>query len=180
MKKFLMTCIIAMTSAGIYGFIDMSRDIHNGTMIKYEDQSEPMAKAYTHARTQKQAVNNAIREKLAVLAANKKKEESKIILQDMNVKASYFSRGEEIYEPPTQADLLEEEEAPNMEEVSTTVVPVKADTVKTVPPSTAQVEVTSTQEKPLAEVTVGTTADISPRYFSRGSPKYYKKSIAKK
>src|SRR4051812_17954494 len=101
MKKFLTTCIIAMISAGIYGFIDMSRDIHNGTMIKYEDQSGPKIKAYTLARSQSQAVNNSIQEKLVVLAGEKKKleEEKKKKAAVMEFNVSDFSRGEGIYIP---------------------------------------------------------------------------------
>ena len=173
MKKFLITCIIAMTSAGIYGFIDMSRDIKNGTMINYEDQSAPKEKAYTRAKNQQQAAN-AISEKLAVVEANKKKlkDAEKLKLEQSEIKASYFSRGEEIYMPPTETELTTEKtDAP--------LTSAKKDTVKTTPPPTTA-QAIKPESKPVAVVEETQAPVLEARYFSRGSPKMYKKSLAKK
>jgi hypothetical protein len=36
MKTFLTLCVLAMVSAGLYGFVDMAKDVNNGTMIQYD------------------------------------------------------------------------------------------------------------------------------------------------
>ena len=163
-----------MTSAGIYGFIDMSRDIKNGTMIHYEDLSTPIVKAYTRSKNQQQATANAISEKLAVIEANKKKLEDaeKLKIAETELKFSDFSRGEGIYLPPTETELTTEKtDAP--------FTSAKKDTVKTTPPpSTAQV--IKPESKSVAVVEETQAPVLEARYFSRGSPKMYKKSLAKK
>ena len=169
MKKFLITCIIAMFSAGIYGFIDMSRDIKNGTMIQYEDLSAPKVKAYTRARTQAQAINTSIQEKITEYAEAKKKseEENKKKLELTNMKFEDFSRGEEIYLPPT--DVTTEIVEPETN--------AKADTAKVVvPPTTADAK----QVSEVTTVAVVEEPSLNERMFSRGSPRMYKKTLAKK
>ena len=175
MKKFLTICIIAMTSAGIYGFIDMGREIHNGTMIQYEDLSAPTVKAYTRAKNQQQATANAISEKLAVIEANKKKlaEKEKLIINQANLKFEDFSRGEEIYLPANPNEVSLDEQSNTQDATS------KTDSVKTTtPPTTSQFKKPETT--PVAVVEETRAPVLEARYFSRGSPKMYKKSLAKK
>lgn len=51
MKKFLILTILAMTSAGIYGFVDMAGDISDGTMIDYrKTESLPKKPAASRVR----------------------------------------------------------------------------------------------------------------------------------
>lgn len=41
MKMFLMTSIVAMLTAGIFGAVDLAKDLNNGTMIEYNDEAAP-------------------------------------------------------------------------------------------------------------------------------------------
>lgn len=41
MKMFLMTSMIAMLTAGIFGAVDLANDLKNGTMIEYNDEAPP-------------------------------------------------------------------------------------------------------------------------------------------
>lgn len=43
MQKFLLITVIAMLAAGIYGTVDLTLDLKNGTFIEYEDEGESTA-----------------------------------------------------------------------------------------------------------------------------------------
>ena len=49
MKLIITTAIIAMFSAGVYGFIDLSLDLENGTMVQYEQEEQDKNNTLTAA-----------------------------------------------------------------------------------------------------------------------------------
>jgi hypothetical protein len=56
MKLIITTAIIAMFSAGVYGIIDISRDLENGTMVQYEQEEQDNNNTLTAAAYFTQAI----------------------------------------------------------------------------------------------------------------------------
>jgi len=46
MKTLLIAATLAFITAGIYGAIDVSRDIKNGTFIQYQDEDKIVVEAF--------------------------------------------------------------------------------------------------------------------------------------
>ena len=104
MKIFLMTCIAAMVSAGVYGTIDLAQDIHQGTFIQYEKEDSPIVNSLT-------TINNNVSNRLKIHTVKNetKKEEnvSKPVINLSDLKMEYFSRGEPIYLPELETALTD-------------------------------------------------------------------------
>ncbi len=142
-----------MISAGIYGTIDLAKDINQGTLIQYEKEEASTVKSFVLA------------EKKLAQSANTGKVVAKNALPPPTPKVSdlkieYFSRGE----PPMYSviELLEIDSAkksPNSAIVAKESVTVaKAET-----------------EKEVAVLPVKEERKFSPKLFSRGRPRPYKK-----
>src|SRR5437868_8108273 len=86
MKTLLATSIIAMVAAGIYGTVDLARDIKQGTLIQYEKEDAPLKIVKNlHVKTIK---NEVVR----TLAEAVKKEKTETSTKRNEVKMEYFSR----------------------------------------------------------------------------------------
>jgi len=109
MQKFLLITVIAMLAAGIYGTVDLARDLKNGTLIEYEDEGEETASVSQFAyRTKGIFKRTNVR-----VAAKKevKKPVPTLVNSFSDLSFEDFSRGE----PPMylEAMLLEKMGAPD-------------------------------------------------------------------
>jgi hypothetical protein len=85
MKIFLSTCIIAMISAGLYGTIDLARDISHNTYIQYE---EGLVGLNANTASEK-SLSNVIRKAREEVSTERGK---KINAETPELKMEYFSR----------------------------------------------------------------------------------------
>lgn len=85
-----------MISAGVYGTVDLAKDIRQGTLIQYEKEDAPLVNSLkTGNRNLSHLVN------IHTVKAETKKEEkiSNPELKLSDLKMEYFSRGEPMYLP---------------------------------------------------------------------------------
>src|SRR5438105_2391249 len=92
MKLFLVTSIVAMISAGIYGTVDLARDIKQGTLIQYEKENIQQVNLFTASKRNLGQLTNSLK----VQAGRVEKIET---TKDPDFKIEYFSRGEAMYLP---------------------------------------------------------------------------------
>lgn len=90
MKIFLNTCIVAMISAGIYGTIDVAKDISNDAYIQYETDENNVASNAVQQKGLSNVIRTARRE---VTASSEKKK----IVREPELNMEYFSRSGPVY-----------------------------------------------------------------------------------
>ena len=165
MKSFLMTAIIGMLVAGIYGTVDLTLDIKNGTLIEYEDEDVMEIAAFAGNRTGAFAEDPAenVSRKKAVYTENEKLKLAKVRLKDFSlsdIDISDFSRGE----PPMTYDaLLDEPMAPDSL-VNAEVVSALNDTVAAIH------EKINKEVKKDSSGIVKEERKLSLKLYSRGRP----------
>jgi len=116
MRTFLMLSVIGMLAAGIYGTIDLTFDLKNGTFIEYEDEDVVLATAFAVSARgifTENPVKNVKKKKIAY-AEREKLRLSEVSIKDFSlsdIEFSDFSRGE----PPMIYDelLLDRPTAPD-------------------------------------------------------------------
>lgn len=90
MKIFLNTCIIAMISAGIYGTVDVARDISHDTYIQYEEGENNVASN----AVQQKSLSNVIRAAQHEVSTESEKKKT---VKEPELNMEYFSRSGPVY-----------------------------------------------------------------------------------
>jgi hypothetical protein len=108
MKTLLIAATLAFIAAGIYGAIDVSRDVKNGTFIQYEDEDKIVVEVFGKND------NSIVEKKKKQFAVKNKASVAEVKVSDFSmsdIKISDFSRGE----PPMlyEAMLLEKVGSPD-------------------------------------------------------------------
>ena len=131
MKILLIGATIAFITAGIYGTIDLTRDLKNGTYIRYEDEDAVSVTQFTGKQnqiSQKNAITLAEKQRLNEVRKNKISVKNMAVADFSlsDIKMSDFSRGE----PPMfyESMLLEKVGAPDSV-TSTEVASAISDTI---------------------------------------------------
>ncbi len=106
MRILLIAATIAFISAGVYGALDVTRDIKNGTFIQYEDEDAVFVNQFGGKHTKVFTKNS-----LQVADKKEEKADKKTSLSLNEIDFSTFSRGE----PPMfyESLLLEKVGAPD-------------------------------------------------------------------
>ncbi|HEY6159737.1 MAG TPA: hypothetical protein VI112_00900, partial [Bacteroidia bacterium] len=106
MKLILSSALLAMISAGIYGVVDFSKDVSNGTLIDYRHNLH-LARFLKGRGFFSTHGSDAIRQTIALNAkkkeeADRKKKQQELLEQQENYSIMNFSREE----PPMSPDEL--------------------------------------------------------------------------
>lgn len=162
MKIFLLTSVMAMLAAGIYGTIDLALDVRNGTLIQYEEE-EPVTMERFIAKSKTGL-------KATQLKTAQKKEVVKppVLLNDFSM--SDFSRGE----PPMFLEaLLPVADSLNDSLKNTDIAAALGDTVKAMQEAAEE----EAQKKP-APLKPEEARKLDMRLYSRSKPRSYAKEVA--
>ena len=149
MKFFLITCIVAMISAGVYGTIDLAKDIRLGTLIQYEKEDGPVV---TSLAQKNKSISQLVNIHTVKTETEKEEKTSNPTIQLSDLKMEYFSRGE----PPDFAmlELMEVDSAKQM-----------ADSLLVSTESVSEIKTDPVIEE----------RKLSPQLFSRSRPRPYVK-----
>ncbi len=94
MRSFLLTSVICMLAAGIYGTIDLTFDLKNGTFIQYEDEGEAVeVSQFAYAS---KGIFKKTNVKVAQKKETKKSAAPTLITSFTDLEFEDFSRGEPI------------------------------------------------------------------------------------
>lgn len=100
MKTIIATSVIAMISAGVYGFIDLSNDLNSGTMVQYAHEGEQPAREDALAEafaissvTREVQMKSAGRSVANNAVKDVPKKEKKVRVETFTIDLSEFSRG---------------------------------------------------------------------------------------
>lgn len=156
MKSFLLTSVICMLAAGIYGTIDLTFDLKNGTFIQYEDEDGVAVSQFA-------ASSKGVFKHANLQVAHKVSKPEPTLLNnfsDLNI--SDFSRGE----PPMymEAMLLEKVGAPDSV-VSADVSTAINDTLAAITEKTKTDSLATAKEE----------RKFSLKLYSRGKPRTIKR-----
>jgi hypothetical protein len=162
MKTFLTTCIVAMISAGVYGIIDLAKNISQDTYIQYE---EDIADVKSNTASEKNIANviRKARQEVSVTKEKKRRSEPR----ELNVEL--FSRSN----PSMYLESIEDQLT-----VATDSVIKKRDTTSLAIVDPAEiVNAEATKQKPDSLVKKEEVKfDVS--LFSRGRPRTARKVVA--
>jgi len=116
MQKFLLLTVIGMLAAGIYGTVDLTLDVKNGTLIEYEDEGEETASASQFAYRAK----GIFKRTNVKVAAKKeiKKPTPTLVNSFSDLSFEDFSRGE----PPMYLEAMLLEKMGNPDSLESTEV----------------------------------------------------------
>lgn len=107
MRSFLLTSVICMLAAGIYGTIDLTFDLKNGTFIQYEDEGETVS--VSQFAYSSKGILKKTNVKIAQKKETKKLKAPTLITSFTDLEFEDFSRGE----PPMYLESLLELSAPD-------------------------------------------------------------------
>lgn len=160
MQKFLLLTVIAMLAAGIYGTVDLTLDLKNGTLIEYEDEGEELVSVAQFAYRTK----GIFKRTNVKVAAKKeiKKPAPTLVNSFSDLSFEDFSRGE----PPMylEAMLLEKTGKPDSVE-STEVETAIKDTVSALKEKAKEVATNDS-----ASLAKKEDRKFSLKLYSRGRP----------
>ena len=159
MRILLIAATIAFITAGIYGIMDVSRDVKNGTFIQYEDEEKIALTSFASDAKGifKSAVTSSVEKKKSAFDARILKKVLTLSLNDLNI--SDFSRGE----PPMYYESM-------MIETLGTPDSVKSADVVTAIKDTVAALTEKTKENVKKE-----ERKVSLKLFSRSKPRLYVK-----